>query len=198
MPSLKVYEASSATRCMQKLAIVAILLVVLVCGCTGQGVQQGTQSQTLITTAPADMMPTRADISSKKSTEFTIDGGVQDATLAAAGFEGGKTMSTSKLEGSMGLITVDYTVYKFDTAENAKAWYDSRIGEIQANGGYKEVSISGCFGWKEDFGMQGEDGSSICLTRNVVYVVGGNAAQTYVSIDSFMRDGTALMKTKVV
>lgn len=147
----------------------------------------------LITKTPAEMLPTRAEI----PTEFTTDP-VKDVTLNASGFESGKELSTTKLEGSSGLISVDYTIYKFSTADSAKSWYDKRVNEIKENGGYKEISIAGCFAWKADFGIDGEDGQSICLKNNIVYIVGGNAAQTLKQIDSFMKDGTSVLNKKIV
>jgi hypothetical protein len=157
-----------------------------------KGVVTTEKSNELITKTPSEMLPIRTEI----PTEFTMDNN-KEVIINFSGFELGNTLSTSKLEGGVGLISIDYTIYKFSRVEDAKSWYDKRINEIKEIGGYKEIDIPGCFAYKEDFGVQGEDGASICLKNNIVYIIGGNAAQTLKSIDGFMKDAVSLLREKI-
>ena len=174
-----------------------LISILLISGCTQQPAGQtitetGVETQsTLITKTPDEILPTRAEI----STEFTIDE-TKDVTLNATGFESGKELSTSKLEGTTGMIFIDYIVYKFSTSSDAKSWYDNRTNEIKQLGGYKEIDISGCFAYKEDFGFEGEVGEGICIKNNVIYVADVTSAQTYKQIDSFMKDAISTLSKK--
>jgi hypothetical protein len=181
---------------MKRVLILSLLIgVVLFSGCTEQTTSpsgtQGTTTTIMITKSVIDMIPSRAEI----PTVFTIDE-TKDVTTNATGFESGKLISTSKLEGSLGMIWVDYSVYKFSTSDYAKTFYDSKINEIKQAGGYEEISISGCFAFKQDYGLN-KFGSSVCLKNNVVYMVDTTSSQTYKSIDTFLRDATTLLANKV-
>lgn len=190
--------SSPIIRHLESIVITGILLIgiIFLSGCTTQTLTTTTTTQvtqTLITKSLAEMLPTRADI----PTEFVISGAGEDATLNAAGFESGGGISTNKLEGTGGMIFVDYYVYKFSTSDYAKSYYDSRIDEIKQAGGYKEINIASCFAYKEDYGFYGENGESICLKNNVVYGADVDSSQTYKQIDSFMKDATNILTNKV-
>jgi hypothetical protein len=181
---------------MKRVLILSLLIgVIFISGCIDQNASpsgtQGTTTTTL-TKSVIDMLPSRAEI----PTVFTIDE-TKDVTTNATGFESGKLISTSKLEGSTGMIWVDYSVYKFSTSGYARAFYDSRINEIKQGGGYEEISISGCFAFKEDYGFENKFGTSICLKNNVVYIVDATASRTYKGIDSFLKDATTILANKV-
>jgi hypothetical protein len=180
------------------IGIIAFFGILIVLGMIGSTVAptgkalEIQQTQILITKSALEMLPVRAEI----PTEFTIDE-TKDVMLNASGFESGKELSTSKLEGTTGMIFIDYIVYKFSTASDATLWYSNRINEIKQVGGYKEIDIYGCFAYKEDFGFTGEVGEGICIKNNVIYIADVTSAQTYKQIDSFMKDATNTLGRKI-
>jgi len=176
------------------IGVAAIFAIIIVLGVIGSNSSNSTTQNTgtLITESVDQMLPTRAEI----PTEFTIDE-TKNLILNVSGFESGKMVSTSKLEGTTGMIFVDYSVYKFSTAEDAKSYYDNKINEIKQEGGYTEIRISGCFTYKVDMGFEGESGESFCMKDNVVYSSYVTSSKTYRQIDSFMKDATNLLEGKV-
>ncbi len=151
-----------------------------------------TNAVNTITKTPTEIIPTRAEI----PTEF-ITGKTENLTLNVTGFESGIKLETTKIEGA-GVILIDYSVYQFSTPTTAKAYNDEIVNRIKETGGYKEISISDCFAYKEDFGINGVVGESICLKKNIVYIIAGSSLETPKSIDTFMRDGTSTISKKIV
>lgn len=150
----------------------------------------------LVTKNPGDILPTRAEI----DTEFTIDynnDNVNNRYLDTIGFVQGQSMPTSKLEGSMGIISVGYSVLKFNSRGNASAWYEQEVNKIKSVGGYKEVTISECFAYKESYGISLRTLTALCLDRNIVFEVSGEASGTLRSSDSFVKEGVSIVKRRI-
>jgi len=151
---------------------------------------------TLITKSVDEMLPTRAEI----PTEFTI-GKIENATMATAGFESGGKLSTYKIGEIVGtiaeVIDIKYTAYKFSSTDNAKLYYDNKISEIKQTGGYREIDVYNCFAYKKDYGFQASFGVSICLKNNIVYSVHVTSANTFESVDDYLKDATNLLNRKI-
>ncbi len=182
------HELSSGLR------FVIMILMLSVLGIVGMfstlGSDQGTT--TLITKSLDDMLPVRSDI----ATEFTI-GKIKDVNLTAAGFESGKKLSATKRENTMGVIVVEYAIYKFSTIDYAKSYYDSIVDKTKETGGYKEISIYHCFAYRKDYGLQANFGESICQRNNIVYSAYITSQYTLESVDDHLRDATKLLGSKV-
>jgi hypothetical protein len=146
---------------------------------------------------PEDILPTRDDI----PTEFTID--TKKDTLDKTGFQYGVALMAEKVVGdySPGLIDIYFYVYNFTSASDAKSYYQERVDEVKNNGGYTKISISTsseCFSYKEDYGFyEGRFRTSLCNKGNIYFSVEVVAAETYESIDSYIKDMTLLVDGKV-
>ncbi len=153
------------------------------------------EQQSLITSPVDNILPTRNEI----PTEFVIDSPEDiSASVSASNLEEAKIISTNKIEGSFGAISVSYSVYKFSTLESAQGYYNSVVNDIVQSGGYSEIKLSdSCFGYKEDYGFQAKAGSGICLEKNVVFSVDFSSANTFKNPDDFIKDGIKLLDKKV-
>jgi hypothetical protein len=166
-----------------------LISVVFFSGCTSQ---PSTTTQTLITKPVTEMLPSQSEL----PTEWS-KGEIKSYSLNESGFQEGIQKSIDKLEGASGMMFIDFFVFKFDTIENANDYYEKRVGGIKEGGGYTKIDVPDCFGWKEDFGIQGEDGGSVCVKKNIVFEVSGGSAQTIRSIDNNVKSMTELLKNKI-
>ena len=173
-----------------------LISVVLFSGCTTQPsttTQTTTQAtQNLITTPLNEMLPSQ----DKLPTEWS-KGEVKIYTLDESGFQEGITKSIDKLEGTNGMMFIDFYIFRFDKSESSGAYYEKRVNGIKELGGYTKIDIPDCFGWKEDFGIGGEDGGSVCVKKNIVFEVSGGSAQTLTSIDNNVKGMTELLDRKI-
>ncbi len=191
---------------MDKKIILSLLLigVIFLAGCTSTTSDQSDKStsqkqQALITTYANEMLPTRAEIPTEFIMESVIDITTQTKNdPSISGLDAAFLLPTYKIEGSSGLISVDYSIYKFSTSEDATKYYDRVVSDIVQEGGYTQISLSGkCFGYKEDFGFQDKLGSGICVDRNVVFMIDFASSNSFKSPDDFIKDGIGLLNKKV-
>ena len=183
---------------------IVIVLVLLVIG--GANVPSETtdiskptasDSKVIITKTVNEMLPVRADI----PTEFKT-GSVKNITINTDGFESGSKVSFTKLQGSHGGIFVDFVVYKFLSIDSDSSYYESLVPDITEEGGYKELSLpyairAECFGYTQDFGFELKMGESICKKDNVIFKTLVSGANTFSSIDGYIKDMTRIVDEKV-
>lgn len=146
----------------------------------------------LIMKDPAEFLPTRAEI----DTEFTIDE-TKGITLNASGFEKGSLMDTSKMEGTRGIIGITYTIFKFDSIENARIHYQQEVDNVKNNGGYREIKIDNCFAFKEDYGLDGRFITAYCLDRNILFKIYGSSSGTLRSSESAVKNAVSTINAKM-
>ncbi len=193
-------------------AIVAVLiLVVAIAGCTGkpsssdsttitrspeQSPVTTNKAATIIIKSVDDMLPTRSEI----PTEFTLDG-KNDVNLTVSAFESGKVLSTSKLAGSIGMVFVNYNLYKFSDMESSNAYYQSEVDRIKNLGGYTEIGnpiSSKCFTFKEDQGFQARFATNLCIEKNIVFEIGVTSSNTIESPTSYMNSASKTLANKIL
>lgn len=90
----------------------------------------------LITKPTKDMLPVRENIPSEFRT-----GSIRNVTIDASGFIEGSKIQYTKIEGTYGAIILGFVAYRFDTVENARAYYNAKIDKIKNEGGYTELKF---------------------------------------------------------
>jgi len=115
--------------------------------------------------------------------------------LAITGLQEAKEVGYDILEGSYSptLTIAEMNILRFDSAQNAKAFYNGLVGMIKEEGGYKEKTASeidaDCFG--EEYGSYGEGYGReyICQEKNIVFstVVGGWEKSRFVDADTLAK-----------
>ncbi|MBI2005156.1 MAG: hypothetical protein HYS80_00125 [Candidatus Aenigmarchaeota archaeon] len=162
---------------------------------TGQ-VTGVSEQQSLTMKSASEMLPTREEI----PTEFVMST-VNDisTSVSVSGLEEAKSISTDKIEGSFGVISVGYSVYKFSTVEDAIVYHNGLVDNVVQVGGYEEIKLSSdnCFSYKEDYGFEAKMGQGICVEKNVVFTVGFASSNSFKSPDGFIKDGIKLLDKKV-
>ena len=153
-----------------------------------------TTTQKLITKSLDEMLPTRNDISTEWST-----GSTENLTLQEEGFIEGKQVSYYKVLSSISGagIDADFYVRRFSNSDTAKIFYDKIVNKIKSEGGYKEISITDCFAFTTDMGIE-ESGESLCTKSNIVYGVYVYTDYIGESPNDDVRDFTNLLKNKVM
>lgn len=87
-----------------------------------------------ITKPLSELLPTRQDI----STEWVIGSLENETTIIATGFMDGVAQGFTK--SGLDVTRTTIQVYRFDTSDNAKDYYDDIVGNVLSEGGYTEVS----------------------------------------------------------
>lgn len=155
----------------------------------------------LVTKSPEEILPTREEI----PTEFVM-GEIDDIELSEipSGFESGKLLSIYKTVGRfvIGVVLVDFDVYKFSTISDAEAFYTEKVGNIKNTGGYTEASIpvsSGttCFSWTEDYGFEASFAGANCQKANVYYLVVVTTTETYEKPYKYLSNMVFLVDNKI-
>ncbi|MCK5476962.1 MAG: hypothetical protein KAI55_03505, partial [Candidatus Aenigmarchaeota archaeon] len=124
-----------------------------------------------------------------------ITGSIKDASVNKyeynyTGFESGSTMMYFKEEGTMGLIALEFTAYKFDSKENAKIYYSNKINKVKEEGGYTELKNklnSECFTYKIDRGMEASFGKNICIKENIVFQTDITTSYTFRRAETYLK-----------
>ncbi len=147
--------------------------------------------------APAQLLlPDRKDVDSEFKTGLAKNLTPKDIP----GYEEGATMEYSKVAGSTGIVTIDFTVMKFQDTSSANAYHESEISLLKQKGGYEEISEGGrsCFSFKEDYGiLSGVFATSNCVHGNIAYQVAVSSVNTFKSPRSSLRSALDAIENKI-
>lgn len=150
------------------------------------------ESQSTLTKSPKDLLPTREDV----PTEFKT-GSVRNITINATGFESGNIIDFHKLEGTYGLIEVEFKIWKFSSVEDAKTFYSNKVNKIKEAGGYTKLKSNvkaECFAYKEEYGFVAKFGENFCIKENVIFSIYITTANTFERVDSYVNDMAKIWK----
>ena len=174
--------------------ILIFFVILLVSGCNQQNpfpiiqkeeletetstVTQNSISQNIFTGDIQTLLPTREEINTEYKIVRTIESNLTyyyfqhpRENLYLNGFKEGKTRILSKDDGYR--ITTGYIdIFKFDTSDDTKKFYDSFISLIKNEGGYKEISNSGvnaqCFAI-DSGNSEGYHRDFYCVKNNIFF-----------------------------
>ena len=91
-------------------------------------------------------------------------------TLNEPGFIEGKATQFYKRFFGYSDMSVEFYVYRFSNMSSAEAYCNREIDQIISNGAFTEISISGLFAVKYDYGTQ-QVGFSWGFVKNIVFSV---------------------------
>lgn len=129
-------------------------------------------STALATKSPAEMMPSRDDL----STEWAFPGDIESKNATdieskavnATGFEAGAVRTIRKQQD----VGATVLIYRFDSVNSANSYYQGLINAKKNKGGYKELSTrdvkAACYAGNQQF-SQGDKEFIYCTKSNVVF-----------------------------
>ena len=149
----------------------------------------------LITKPIKDMLPVRENIPSEFRT-----GSIMKVTIDASGFIEGSKIQYTKIEGTYGAIILGFVAYRFDTVENARAYYNGKIDKIKNEGGYTELKFDvgvESFTYKVEQGWEYDQTTNLCLKDNVVFATEVMIVNSFKSSKSYLKDNAKMFAERV-
>jgi len=149
----------------------------------------------LITKPTKDMLPVRENIPS----EFRM-GSIRNVTIDASGFIEGSKIQYTKIGGTYEKIILGFVAYRFDTVENARAYYNAKINERINKGGYTELKFDvgvESFTYKVEQGWEYDQTTNLCLKDNVVFATEVVALYSLESLKSYLKDNAKMFAERV-
>jgi hypothetical protein len=137
---------------------------------------------------PESLLPTREDV----ATEFWT-GKVANISFKKkyAGLQVAKYNSFSKLDGTSGIIEVEFRIVTFDSQMNAQIFWNDIVSGIKQDGGYTEIdnpTRENCFTYTQDYGFDAHFGENFCIKQNVVFSTYVTTSNTFKKADVYVRD----------
>lgn len=151
------------------------------------------EAETLITKSTRDMLPTGEDI----PTEYylgKIETGYTNAISESY------HINIDKNEGTTGLIDITFTVTKYNSIENARSGYNTRVNGVKEERGYTELKSkvnADCFAYKIDEGFYARFAENICITENVVFSTYVTTSNTFRTPEKYLNEMAQIFEKRI-